>query len=68
LALPVLDGKPPVRGTATLLGFSHRSAPEHSDEGPFELCVHFVPRRASLPTDQHSLKETNALSELLRIG
>ena len=68
LALPVLDGKPSVRGTATLLGFSHRSAPEHSDEDPFELCVHFVPRRALLPTDQHSLKEPNALSELFRIG
>jgi hypothetical protein len=37
LASPVLDGKPPDQGETTLIGFSHQSVPEHSDEGPFEL-------------------------------
>jgi hypothetical protein len=68
LALPVVDGKPPSRGKTALIGFWHQPVPEHSGEDPFELWVHFVPRRASLPTYRHSLKGPNALPELFRIG
>jgi hypothetical protein len=37
-------------GKTTLLGFPHRSVPEHTGASPLGLCVHLVPRRTSLPT------------------
>jgi hypothetical protein len=67
MVLPVISGKPSNRGRTTLLGFSHQTVPEHLDEGSVELCIHFAPRRASLPTNRRSLREPNALPELSRI-
>jgi hypothetical protein len=49
-ASPTPDGEPPKLGEATLLGFPHRSAPEHLEGDPLGLCVHLAPCRASLPT------------------
>jgi hypothetical protein len=39
----------------TLVGFSHPTGPGHLSEAPPGLCVHLVPRRASLPAGRHSL-------------
>jgi hypothetical protein len=50
LASPALTSEPASLGETTLLGFPHRSVPDHSDAGSFGLCIHLAPRHTSLPT------------------
>jgi hypothetical protein len=65
---PALKDRPPAWREVALLGFSHRPGPVHPGVSPPGLCVHLVLRRTLLPTDQHSLRGSNALPELFRIG
>jgi hypothetical protein len=47
-----------------LLGFSHRSFPQHANRLASGLWVHLATRRALLPTDRRSLEATSILPEL----
>jgi hypothetical protein len=55
LVPPWLRGCPSRRGRTALIGFPHRSDPEHSSVYLPGLCVHLSPRRTSLPTGRRSV-------------
>jgi len=50
LASSAPAGKPPGLDETTLLGFPHRSVPDHSGDRPLGLCVHLAPRSTLLLT------------------
>jgi len=55
LVPPALRGCPSRRGRTALIGFPHRSDPEHASACLPGLCVHLSPRRTLLPTGRRSL-------------